>query len=199
MVYVELARHVPQLDLEVVQVDRSHPLAVDTRPDSVSVSPTVLFVKDDGAGLTFQPELCFDLLDGLFEVLDGRIRAFRRVEAHREQMLFTARSPRDGIGFDECLDQIITDEAAHIMQLDVIVVPHRQQVAGELRGIAALFGFQDHGSLPGALPRAAKSSARIFEISRQASLSSASVSGVTGKEPEFTALASWFMFCDRRD
>ena len=80
-----------------------------------------------------------------------------------------------------------------------LAVPHRQQVAGELRGVAALFGFQDHGSLPGALPRAAKSAARISAISRQASLISASVSGVTGSEPEFTALASWFMFWDRRD
>src|SRR5690606_20766336 len=100
---------------------------------------------------------------------------------HREEMLFATRSPRNGIGFAEGLDQIIADEAAHVMQLDMIVIPHRQQVAGKLRGIAALFGFQDHGSLPGGLPNAAMSSLRISEISRQASLISASVSGVTGR------------------
>ena len=199
VVYVELARHIAQLDFVVVHNQRSHPFAVDPRPDGMSVSPPVLLMEDDGAGLTFQPELCFDLLDGLFKVLDGRVRAFGRVEAHREQMLFAARSPRNGIGFAECLDQIITDEAAHIMQFNMVVVSHRQKVVGELWGIAALLSLQNHGSLPGTLPRAAKSSARISEISRQASLISDSVSGETGKEPEFTALASWFMFCDRRD
>ena len=166
---------------------------------SARVSSPILFVEDDGAGLTFQTELCFDLLDGLFKIFDRGVRTFGRIEAHREQMLFAACSPRDGIGFAERFDQIITDEAAHVMQLDMIIVPHRQKIAGELRGVAALFGFQDHGSLPGTLPRAAKSSVRISEISRQASLISASVSGVTGSEPEFTALASWFMFWERRD
>jgi len=165
----------------------------------MGMSPSVLLMEDDGAGLTFQAELGFDLLDGLLEILDGRIRALGRVEAHREEMLFAARSPCDGIGFAEGLNQIITDEAAHVMQFNVLVVTHRQQVTGELRGIAALFGFQDQGSLPGGLPSAAMSSLRISEISRQASLISASVSGVTGREPVFTALASWFMFWDRRD
>lgn len=77
MVYVELARHIAQLDFVVVQVQRSHPLAVDPRPDSMSVSPSVLLMEDDGAGLAVQPELGFHLLNGFLEILDGRIRAFR--------------------------------------------------------------------------------------------------------------------------
>src|SRR5690606_25896483 len=82
---------------------------------------------------------------------------------------------------------------------DVIVIARREKIAGKLLSAAALFGFQDHGPPSDDLPRARRSSVRRADTSRQASLRSASVSGVTGREPVFTALASWFRLEESRD
>src|SRR5690606_41139913 len=56
------------------------------------------------------------------------------------------------VGFAERTRKVIADKAAHLMQLHMIVVAHRQQIAGELRAVAALFGLEDHGPSPGDLP-----------------------------------------------
>ena len=139
MLHVELSGHVPELDLVVGQVDRAHPLRVDPRPHGMSVPPTVLFVKDDGARLVFQTELSLDFIDGLLERLNAGLRPFGRVQAHGEQMLLTARTSGDGIRLAECAAQVLAGKAAHLVQLDVIVVAHRQKVAGKLLTAAALY------------------------------------------------------------
>jgi hypothetical protein len=102
-------------------------------------------------------------------------------------VILAARTLGNGVRLAECARQIVADKAAHVMQLDMIVFAKREQVARELRGIPALGSFQDHGPSPGTLPSARRSSARRADISRQACFRSASVSGVTGREPVFTA------------
>ena len=41
-------------------------------PDDVSVNTPVLFVLDDKAGMTLQPEIAFQLIDRLFPLLGGQ-------------------------------------------------------------------------------------------------------------------------------
>ncbi len=114
-------------------------------------------------------------------------------------MVLAARTGGNRFGLFECRNQIVAGKAAYLMQFDMIVFTLGQQVVGKLRGIAPLFGFEDHVSPPGPLPSADIRSSRIAATSRQAACNSASVSGVTGSEPVFTALASWFRFADNRD
>ena len=52
------------------EIDRPHPFGIDPRPDDMRMPPPVLFVKDDGAGLTFEAELALDLIGSLLEILD---------------------------------------------------------------------------------------------------------------------------------
>ena len=190
------------------QIDRPHVFGIDARPDDMRVPPPVFLVEDNGARLAFEAELALDLVGSILEIEGCDGFAVRRVEAGREQVVFAARAFGDGIDFAEGRQQIIADEAANLVQLDMIVVPHRKQVTSELRAAAAFFRLEDHGfkSHPAlepdpvsCRPSAISRSRRIACTSLQACRRSPSVSGVTGSEPVFTALASWFRLLDRRD
>jgi len=137
--------YISQTGLVVWQVDRPHVFGVDPRPDDMRVPPTVLFVEDDNARLDFKAELALNLFGGLLEIPSSGGLTARRVEASREQVVLAVRSLGNGIGLAERGQQIIADEAAHLVQLDMIVIPHREQVTGKLRAAAAFCGLEDHG------------------------------------------------------
>jgi hypothetical protein len=199
MLKEELAGDIPQLHLVVRQVDRPHLCGIDPRPNDVSMPPPVLLMEDHGTRLIGQAELFLGSGNRLFEGLDWHIGFVGRVEAQGEEMVAAPRPAGDGIGLAEGFEQVRADKPSHFKQLDMIVLAHGEEVAPELGGIAAFLPFEDHGPSSGILPRARRRSARRAAISRQADFRSASVSGVTGREPVFTALASWLRFEDSRD
>jgi len=68
---IELSGHIPQFQLVVRQINGLHVLHVDTGPDDMSVAASFLFVEDDGAGLTVQPEFLFGFLDAASNASTG--------------------------------------------------------------------------------------------------------------------------------
>lgn len=76
----EVPGKVPQLQLEVREVDRLHRLAIDAGPDAMRMAAALLLVEDDHTWLTGQAELRLDLADGLLEDRYGHVCRFRRAE-----------------------------------------------------------------------------------------------------------------------
>ena len=134
----QLPRNVPQAQLIMVHVERAHAPGIDPGPDDMGMPPPVLLMEDDGARLPRKAQLALDLGDGLVKLVYSDLRMLRRVEAHGEQMILAARPSRDGLQFRERPPQILRHEAAQIVQFHMVVVAHRQQVAGQLRRVAAL-------------------------------------------------------------
>ncbi len=137
MLKIQIARYIHELLLVKAHILRPHFICIDPAPDRMRVPPPVFFMEHKRAGVILQIKLALDLPHSSLEILAADLRAFGRVQAHGKQMLLAFGLARDGIQIFKCLVQIIADKATKIMQLDMLIVTHREQVACELSGIAA--------------------------------------------------------------
>ena len=65
----------------------------------MGVAAAFFLVEDNGAGLALQAQLALCHLDSGFKCCDGYIFPWGRVQAQREQRLFSPCSPAGGLDF----------------------------------------------------------------------------------------------------
>jgi hypothetical protein len=114
------------------EIDRLHRLRIDARPDDMGVLATVFLVYDDGARLALQAERAFRPVGSRNQIIKGWLRIPGRVEAQRKHRLAAARAFGDGAGLDHRPPEVSGNEAAHLMQRDMIVFPVIEKMRGEL-------------------------------------------------------------------
>ena len=104
------------------ELDRLSGFCVDPAPDGMRVSPPVLLVKDDGAGLAGEAEALLDAVNRILKdgIVRGRTR--RRAQAQREEMLPALRGPADRIAFLKRAMQVFGDEPPKLMHFDPLVL-----------------------------------------------------------------------------
>jgi len=135
---IEFPRDVTELVLEVGQVHRRHAFRINAAPNCVRMPSAFLLVKDDDARMTAQPNLHFNAVCGIFKGFDPDILGFRGIKGDGEQELTATRALTHGISLFQCAYDVIRDEAAYLVHLDMLVLFGFQEVQTELFGSAAL-------------------------------------------------------------
>ena len=122
-----------------------HFFGVDARPDDVVVFAPVLDVNDDGAGLAGKAELVFGAADEIVIVLavEGALRVVG-IDGQRVEILDALRGLGLGIPFGKRAVQVLRDGAAHVGDLNAVIVVGVEQVGGELLPAGALIAFGYH-------------------------------------------------------
>ena len=165
----------------------------------MSMAPSQLLVEHDRAGLARKAQLLLDVVDRCLKDLDRNVFSRRRAEAQREQELLAACPDADGVGFPQCAVEVGRQEAAQLVQLDVIVLVGAQQVNGQLSCSAALACFEDHGAPSVTNPRLRISNRRTSTTSLLSAATCASISGVSTMVPARAAAARSATAADKRD
>src|SRR5215213_6258561 len=83
----QLPRNLVQLPLEMRKIDSAHRRMIDPRPHDMRVSPSFLFMEDNGAGLACETERTFGRIGRTLESRLFDLRALGRVHAQREHEL----------------------------------------------------------------------------------------------------------------
>src|SRR5262245_16347603 len=93
----------------------------------------VLDMKDNDAALGGQAELLFGAVDEV-EILGAREQLLFGIGVEREavEILTALRGARDGAPLREHAVKILCDRAAHICQLDAVVIEFVEKMRGEL-------------------------------------------------------------------
>ncbi|MEM7671167.1 MAG: hypothetical protein AAF317_18925, partial [Pseudomonadota bacterium] len=176
----EITRDRLELVLEMGEIAGGHGLGIDPGPDGMGMTPPVLLVEDDHAGLVGEVVRRFDLVDGGFEGLNADRRVGRRIQTDGEERLLAAGAFGDGLYLFEGARHVGAEETADLMHLDEVIVFFVQEVISQSLRATALRAFQDHRS---ATPSACINSRFISAMSAAAVSNEASIFSEVGNVP----------------
>ena len=89
-------------------------------------------MEDDDARLAGEARALFDLCEGPLEHFGRDVLLLRRIEGDREQELTAFRPFADRFSLPKRPDDVLSDKAANIVHLDMLILIGPQEVKAEL-------------------------------------------------------------------
>ena len=117
----------------------------------MGMAAAVFFMKDDGAGLVAETQLSLDFFNSRFKDIDWYVCIGRRVEAQREEILCAFGAQGYGLCLFERSDQVLHQEAAHVMNSHMLIVACVQEMPRQIATIATLIADKDQDLRPSAV------------------------------------------------